>query len=74
MSISQCSSPVNVNVNGEAVRLTSPATLAGLLALRNPRPPFAVEVNRIHIRRPQYDSIALSEGDQVEIVTLVGGG
>lgn len=62
-----------INGDEQEIVLERP-TLAGLLAVRRPRPPFAVEVNKTHVRRPQYDATPLKEGDRVEIVTLVGGG
>ncbi|HKV41564.1 MAG TPA: sulfur carrier protein ThiS [Blastocatellia bacterium] len=34
----------------------------------------AVEVNRRILRRQEWDSITLAEGDAVEIVHFVGGG
>ncbi|MGI6454560.1 MAG: sulfur carrier protein ThiS [bacterium] len=34
----------------------------------------AVEVNREIIRRPQYESHLLQDGDEVEILQFVGGG
>jgi sulfur carrier protein len=66
---------VKLVINGEETRVEPPArTVAALLAQRRPRPPFAVEVNRHLVRRPQYDLTPLRDGDRVEIVTLVGGG
>jgi len=63
-----------ITVNGKPVRLEAGATLARLIAQRQPQPPFAAEVNKRHIRRTEYAATALNPGDQVEIVTLVGGG
>ncbi len=65
---------VQIHVNGEPQTLAIPATVGTLVALRRPRPPFAVEVNRRLVRRAEYESTPLAEGDCVEIVTLVGGG
>ncbi|MBI5761957.1 MAG: sulfur carrier protein ThiS [Planctomycetes bacterium] len=65
---------ISIRVNGESVALIAPATVASLVALRNPRPPFAVEVNKQLVRRASYDAAPLADGDTVEIVTLVGGG
>lgn len=65
---------ISIQLNGEAFSLPSPATVASLVAIRSPRPPFAVELNKSLIRRPHYESTVLRSGDSVEIVTLVGGG
>lgn len=68
------SNSVSITLNGSSFSLTIPATVASLVAIRGPRPPFAVELNKTLIRRPQYESTILNAGDSVEIVTLVGGG
>jgi sulfur carrier protein len=65
---------MHIQLNGEGQTIDAPATVASLLSERRPRPPFAVEVNKQLIRRPNYDTTLLSDGDHVEIVTLVGGG
>jgi sulfur carrier protein len=65
---------VRLIVNGQIERVPSPANLSLLLARRQPRPPFAVELNKRLVRRGEYESTPLAEGDRVEIVTLVGGG
>lgn len=68
------SASLTVSVNGARESLALPATVASLVRARNPRPPFAVEVNKKLVRRGEYEAAALREGDVVEIVTLVGGG
>jgi sulfur carrier protein len=68
------SATTSIHVNGEPLAIPRPATLASLIALRQPRPPFAVEVNKQLVRRISYDATPLADGDTVEIVTLVGGG
>jgi len=65
---------LSIRLNGESYSLTSPATVASLVTQRRPRPPFAVEVNEVLVRRREYAATALAGGDVVEIVTLVGGG
>ncbi|HKQ47815.1 MAG TPA: sulfur carrier protein ThiS [Phycisphaerae bacterium] len=65
---------LTISVNGERQGLTVPASVAALVELRGPRPPFAVEVNKRLVRRGDYAATELHEGDVVEIVTLVGGG
>ena len=65
---------VTIQVNGEPHTVAAEATLRRLLAERDPRPPFAVEVNKRLVKRDAYDATVLRDGDRVEIVTLVGGG
>lgn len=65
---------VKVTLNGEMHTLTTGRTIVDLIEARRPRPPFAVEVNKRLVRRPDYGAVELRDGDQVEIVTLVGGG
>jgi sulfur carrier protein len=61
-------------VNGEDLE-TSAATVKELLdALRTQPERVAVEVNLSILKRAEYSSFALKEGDKVEIVNFVGGG
>lgn len=74
MNTSRATEPFVVTVNGDEVSLTGPATVAALVDVRKPRPPFAVEVNKQLVRFSEYETTPLAAGDCVEIVTLVGGG
>ncbi|MFH1419288.1 MAG: sulfur carrier protein ThiS [Planctomycetota bacterium] len=74
MSEAQTDPQIGIRLNGEGLAIASPATVATLIALRQPKPPFAVELNKELVQRGQYDTTKLNQGDQVEIVTLVGGG
>lgn len=65
---------IQIMLNGQSEQVRDGISLQSLIELRKPRPPFAVEVNKRHIRRPEYDGVQLRAGDHVEIVTLVGGG
>ena len=65
---------LEIRVNGEVQELPAPATLATLIELRQPRPPFAIELNKTLVRRGEFATTTLKGGDTVEIVTLVGGG
>jgi len=65
---------ITVVVNGAPFEIAAPATIASLIAARQPRPPFAVELNKCLVRRSAYTTTALSNGDNLEVVTLVGGG
>ena len=62
-------------VNGE-IRETSPdATVAALLAeLELPPVRVAVEHNRRVLRRAEFPTTRLADGDRLEIVQFVGGG
>ena len=66
---------MRITVNGEAVEHPDGLTVAALvdrLGLEVQR--VAVEHNRRIVPRSRYLQTPLAEGDQLEIVTLVGGG
>lgn len=66
--------PVTITVNGEASELPEGGTIADLIRARGTEPPYAVEVNRIVVPRKDHEDRTLSDGDDVNVVTLVGGG
>jgi thiamine biosynthesis protein ThiS len=62
-------------VNGVRRGFDAPLSVAALLrALDLPREGVAVERNREIVRRLDYETTQLENGDEIEIVTLVGGG
>jgi len=66
---------VNVVLNGESRILADDATVGDLLQqLRLDARYLAVELNRRVVPRTEHGRQPLREGDQIEIVTLVGGG
>lgn len=66
---------MEVQINGERRLLEEPCTVAVLLASLGCDPRrLAVEVNRQLVPRTAHANHALQPGDEVEIVTLVGGG
>jgi sulfur carrier protein len=66
---------VKIIVNGKPSELPQPLTVAELLRrLEIPPRGVAVEVNLQLVSRKRHAEHELSEGDQLEIVTLVGGG
>lgn len=66
---------VTVIVNGEPREVAPALTVAELLRQLGVAPRgVAVEVNLRVIPRNQHEHYRLSEGDRLEIVTLVGGG
>ena len=66
---------IELTINGEAREASDGQTLAQLLdELKVNRQQVAVEVNAELVPRETHEQRALSNGDQIEIVTLVGGG
>jgi sulfur carrier protein len=65
---------MKIVVNGESREIDTGATLRGLIEQHKLTPDkVAVELNRRLVRTEKYDT-ELKEGDEVEIVTFVGGG
>src|SRR4051812_40962790 len=66
---------LELTINGEQQTLTESLSVAELLdKLGIDRQRVAVEINQYTVPRPDHYARQLSSGDQVEIVTLVGGG
>lgn len=66
---------MQITFNGQSREIPSEVTVAQLLdALQLPTKLVAVEVNREVVPRRQHDAHILKAGDEVEVVTLVGGG
>jgi thiamine biosynthesis protein ThiS len=66
---------VQVYVNGESREVSERSTLTSLIAdLDLPAQRIAVELNRAVVRRSEWLTTELREGDRVEVVHFVGGG
>ena len=66
---------MRVYVNGETKDLSSPISLAELITqLDLPAARVAVELNRAVVRRNDWSTTMLQDGDRIEIVHFVGGG
>jgi len=66
---------VLITVNGQSRSIADGMTLSQLLDdLKLPTKFFAVEVNLQVAPRSEHAQRRLSDGDRLEIVTLVGGG
>lgn len=66
---------VSILVNGDTQYFEPEITIAQLLERLKMNPRFlAVELNRQVVPRSEHGRIILANGDQIEIVTLVGGG
>ncbi len=66
---------MKISLNGEPREVAGPLTLTALLAQLNIDPRrVAVEHNLTVVKRGQYDSTQIEDGDEIEIVNFVGGG
>ncbi|MEQ1908511.1 MAG: sulfur carrier protein ThiS [Vicinamibacterales bacterium] len=66
---------MTITLNGDPFDMPTPLTVMQLLEqLHIDSRRVAVEHNFIVLKRTAYDTTALAEGDQVEIVNFVGGG
>lgn len=66
---------MNVTVNGQPAVLPERSSIVQLLREHDlADKPCAVEINRNIVPKREHDSHELNEGDEIEIVTLVGGG
>jgi len=66
---------MQLTINGEKHEYDAPMTVAELLEIMGLKGKFvAVERNLEVVSYTKYDAITLTNGDQLEIVTLVGGG
>ena len=66
---------MQVHVNGEAREIARGATVTSLLlAMKIESAQVAVEINAEVVRRARHAEVELQPGDQIEIVTFVGGG
>lgn len=66
---------MQIIVNGSSRHVPAALTVAALLAELAVEPRYvAVEVNQELVPRARHRDWRLAEGDQLEVVTLVGGG
>ena len=66
---------MKLTVNGKPVELPDGSTVAALLShLRVEPAKVAIERNQDVVPRRTWDKSQLADGDQIEIVTFVGGG
>ncbi len=66
---------ISVMVNGKKTKLDGEITVRELLDhLEIASPALAVEINQKIIKKKDHDTVAVSDGDRIEIVTFVGGG
>lgn len=63
-------------VNGKEVDLAEEMTVTDLLADQKVKMPemVSVELNGRILRRPEYDTTSVADGDKVEFLYFMGGG
>jgi len=67
-------SMIEVQINGERQKTDAPTIAALLESLGLAGQAVAVEVNQQVVRKKDHAETELTEGDTIELVTLVGGG
>lgn len=66
---------IQITVNGQSVEIENPMTVEQVLdSVEVPPNYLAVEVNAEVVPREDYTTRVIGAGDDVEVVTLVGGG
>lgn len=66
---------IEIRLNGEIHKIPAPLNIAQLLDHFDlPKDRVAVERNRSIVPKPQWESIAIGQGDELEVVHFVGGG
>src|SRR5207244_4846573 len=66
---------IEIRLNGEACEIPEPLNIAELLdRFELPKDRVAVERNRSIVPKQQWETIALANGDELEVVHFVGGG
>jgi len=66
---------IEIRLNGEACEIPEPLSIAELLDRFDlPKDRVAVERNRSIVPKQQWESLTLTQGDELEVVHFVGGG
>ena len=66
---------MNICINGESLELSEPTSIDDLITKWTSRTlPFSLAINGEFVPRSSYEEITLKEGDEVDIVSPIGGG
>jgi sulfur carrier protein len=65
---------MNIFINGQKIGLLENKELMKYLPAVEPDKPFAVAINGNFIPRSDYSTIQLKDGDEIDVVSPVGGG
>jgi sulfur carrier protein len=65
-----------VTVNDEEQEVTLPLSLSGLIEQNNVLQPdmVSVQINGTFIRREDFETTSIGEGDQIDFLYFMGGG
>lgn len=65
---------MKVHINSQAHELPTGATLADVIAVLQPRAPFAAAVNMNFVPNTRYRETPLRDGDRIDVIAPVTGG
>ncbi|MDM7923471.1 MAG: sulfur carrier protein ThiS [Pyrinomonadaceae bacterium] len=66
---------VTIYLNGEKREIEQPVSVDRLLDLFSlPKQRVAIELNRLVIRKEDWEKVAVNSDDRIEVVHFVGGG
>src|ERR1043166_1441479 len=66
---------IEIRLNGEKQQLPASLSIVQLLEPFDlPKDRVAVERNRAIVPKPQWETVAVGQGDELEVVHFVGGG
>lgn len=66
---------ITITLNGDGAEIPSEISLAELIRSRQQVPELiVVELNELIIKRDQYATVMVKNGDVVELLKFVGGG
>lgn len=66
---------MKVFINGETKEITNQLNLSDLLKLFSlPQERIAIELNKEVVRKKDWETIQVSDGDKLEVIHFVGGG
>jgi thiamine biosynthesis protein ThiS len=66
---------MNITLNGRNYSLKEPVSVQGLVDLLGlEKSQVAIELNRTIVSRSRYADVLIQAGDELEIVTFIGGG
>lgn len=67
---------MRLTINGEQQEIAEGYTIGELLAARNVESPLmvSVELNGVILKRTDFDTLRVKEGDAIEFLYFMGGG